>query len=124
MAINFPSSSAPTSAPAASSPQTATTDWKSILDKSISDQAAANQSASSNLHLDPKQTQAVRDAVSADMAKFMQGPDANDPAKVTKAVQDSFSKNASHEMLGRMQMNYFISQMQKRAKEAAQDMYK
>ena len=120
-----PNVAPPTNAAASTeAPPTPTTDWKGRLDTMIDQQKSANPSPLSILHLDDKTISKIKDDVSKHMQEFTSGKDGNDPQKIANELKTAYSKSAGHEMLGKMQMNYFMQSMQRRAKEIAADLYK
>ena len=103
-------------APAATSSTGGTTatpqNYQSLVDAKLKD-----------MNMGPTRNAAASKAITDDMNKFLQGPDANNPDKFNEAFNASFSKHSTHELLGKMQFDMFLSKMQDRMKELSQDMW-
>ncbi|QRK04586.1 hypothetical protein JQX13_30585 [Archangium violaceum] len=104
------------------SPAEATNAWQTELNNDVTERGKLP--TDSWQYLNPERTAAYKAKVSEDMTRFLkQNPNATE-AEIKKAANESIKKHSTHEVLGKMEFEYFLKKMTSRSQELSQDMWK
>lgn len=104
------------------SPSQATSIWQAELNNDVTERGKLETNSWQYLNSD--RTEAYKAKVAEDMNKFVQQNPNASAEDIKKAAQESIKKHSTHEVLGKMEFDYFLKKMMSRSQELSQDMWK
>ena len=107
---------------AAPSQAEATTIWQNELNSDVAERAKAEPG--SFAELPQHRVDSYKATVAEDMAKFVQKSPPPTAEEIKTAAQESIKKHSTHEVLGKMEFEFFLKKMGSRLQELSSDMWK